>query len=163
MLATGTAAINNAVALARLLSKPVTEVQDDSGEVAGFGYSQQKTNQVELMQFVNQASATRQHSPPQQNAGDPDARADLMEQQIAGNFQDDIAQEENARREAKLSGGDTQLAVHGEGREPDVDAVYVVHQEERTARAGGEASTCGSCARPEKPRPTPYGRPKSIW
>ena len=61
--------------------------------------------------------------PAHQDSGDPDARAQLMQKQIAGDLEEEIPEEEDAGQKPELLAGDGQLLVHGEGGEADVDAV----------------------------------------
>jgi hypothetical protein len=53
--------------------------------------------------------------------------SDLMQQEIAGNFKDDIADEENPGYEPKLLARDSQFLVHRQGGKPNIDAVDKRH------------------------------------
>jgi len=68
------------------LSKPVRQVQKDAGEKTRFGNAEEKTGHVQLTCVMHK---TRQHShdtPADQNASDPGAGADPVQQHVAGNF-----------------------------------------------------------------------------
>src|SRR2546430_4165263 len=68
----------------------------------------------------------RQHghkSPSKQDSGDPDARSDLVQQQIAGDFKKEVAKKENPENESELLAADGQLFVHWERRKPNVGAI----------------------------------------
>src|SRR5262249_45441766 len=47
----------------------------------------------------------------------------FVKQQVAGDFEGEVSEEEDAGEQAELFAGDGQVAVHGEGREADVDAI----------------------------------------
>jgi hypothetical protein len=106
-----------------LLTKPIGQIQNDSRKKRSFGYSEQKTNDVKLSDALHETGGHSHNAPTEQNSGDPDARPDLMQQEIARNFKDDIADEENPGYEPKLPTGDSQFLVHRQGGKPNIDAV----------------------------------------
>src|SRR5712692_8241973 len=110
-----------------LLTKPIGQIQNDSRKKPSFGYSEQKTNDVKLSDALHETGGHSHNAPAEQNAGDPDACSDLMQQEIARNFKDDIADEENPGYEPKLLAGDSQFLVHRQGGKPNVDAVEKGH------------------------------------
>ncbi len=63
------------------------------------------------------------HPQGDDDAGEPDSGAEFVEEKIAGDLEDKVAEEENAGEQAELLAGDSQVAVHGKGGEADVDAV----------------------------------------
>jgi hypothetical protein len=54
-----------------------------------------------------------------------------VQQQIAGNFKDGVAEKENPEEQTVLLAGDGQLFVHRQGREPDVDPVKKANYEKK--------------------------------
>src|SRR5450631_3746548 len=96
------------------LAKPVGEIEDDAGKVAGFREAEQKTQDVQLGDAVNEAGEKRQAAPSDDDAGEPDASTELMEQQVAGNLENEISEEENSGEKAELLAGDAEILVHGE-------------------------------------------------
>ena len=110
-----------------LFTKPIGQVQDDSREKPSFGHSKQKTNDVKLSDALHETGGHCHNAPAEQNAGDPDARPDLVQQEIAGNFKEDIADEENPGYEPELLASDSQFLVHRQGGKRDVDPVDKGH------------------------------------
>ena len=106
-----------------LLRKPVSEIEQHAGEIPGFGDTEQEADGQQLVNVVDEASEAGEKPPGEEDAGDPDTRADFVKQEIAGNFKSGIAEEEDAGDQAELLAGDGEFAIHGEGGEPDVDAV----------------------------------------
>jgi len=105
------------------LAEPVGEIEDDSGEVAGFGESQEKTKDVELGNILDEASEGGENSPGDDDARQPDARPEFVQQQIAGNFEEKVSNEKDAGKKPELLGADAEVTVHGKCGEADVDAV----------------------------------------
>jgi hypothetical protein len=56
----------------------------------------------DLMSTVHKAGQRRHGSPSDQDAGDPDTSADLVHQQIAGNFEEEITDEEDPAKQSIL-------------------------------------------------------------
>ena len=75
-----------------------------------------------------------------------------MQKQIAGDFEEEIPEKEDAGQKPELLAGDGKRAVHGEGGEADVDAVqkrnHVEEEQEgddaRPHFADGPAFDCGN-------------------
>lgn len=107
------------------LGEPVSEVETDAGKVAGFGEAEKKARGVELVNILNEAVEGGERAPGNEDAGDPDAGAEFVQEEIAGNFEQRVADKENSGEQAELLGGDGQGAVHGEGGEADVDAIEI--------------------------------------
>src|SRR5713101_10184520 len=80
---------------------------------------------------------TGQHghdSPSNQNARNPDTGADFVEQQVARNSKEQVAEKEDPSEQTELLAGDRQLLVHRQRRKPNVDPVEKaddVHQENK--------------------------------
>ncbi len=94
------------------LAKPVRQVENDTGEKAGFGYTEQKTRDTQLGHAMHESGGCGHDSPRNQNASDPNPRPDPVHQQIAGNLTNDVADEEDSRDQPKLLAADAQFPVH---------------------------------------------------
>src|SRR5207247_10269403 len=75
------------------------------------------------MRVVDKASQHGHESPRNQNPCNPDAAAELVQKQVAGNFKKEIAQKEDTGDQTELLAGDSQLLVHRQRRKPNVDPV----------------------------------------
>lgn len=53
----------------------------------------------------------------------PDPGADFVQQQVTADFKEEVAEKENSSEKSKLLAGDSQLLVHCQCREPNVDPV----------------------------------------
>ena len=60
-----------------------------------------------------------------EDAAYPDASADFVEDDVAGDFEDEIAQEEDASSEAVDALGELEVGEHLQLGEADVDAIDV--------------------------------------
>jgi hypothetical protein len=73
------------------LRKPVSQVQGHSGEITCFRQPQKKAHDVQLMNTVNEARQHRDNSPDNQDSGDPHPCSNPVQQQIAGDFKEEVS------------------------------------------------------------------------
>ena len=105
--------------------KPVGEVQDDAGKEPGLGHAQQEAHDVEAQRGVDEHHAGRQDRPAHHDARDPAPCAHAMQHHVAGNLEQEVADEEDARAEAVHRVGELQRLLHAQLGESDVDAVEI--------------------------------------
>src|SRR5208283_5258644 len=105
------------------LPEPVGEVEDHSGEESRLGDAQQEAHDVQVRNGVGKCGGSGDNAPGDQDAANPDAGADLVQEDVTANLEEKVADEEDAGQQAKLLGRDGQLLVHGQGGEPDIDAI----------------------------------------
>src|SRR5260370_13331652 len=74
---------------------------------------------------VAEAAHHRHNSPANQDPGDPDSRSDLVQQEIAGNLKQEIAEKENSHQQSELLARDGQFLVHRQRGKPNVDPVEI--------------------------------------
>jgi hypothetical protein len=122
--------------------EPQREVEQHAGREAGFEHPDQKAQQVELCgrghEHHRGGGQPPQHHDAQQRA--PDARA--RQQQVAGQLEQRIPQEEDARAQAEHGVGKPQPGLHLQLRIAHVAAVQVVEDvadEEQRHQAPGDA------------------------
>jgi hypothetical protein len=72
---------------------------------------------------TREASQYCDDSPTEQYPGNPDTRAELVQEQVAWYFENKVAKEEDSRKESILLAGKRQLLVHSQSREPNVDPI----------------------------------------
>src|ERR1043166_2411923 len=113
------------------LPEPVSKIQDDPGEKPGLSHPQQKPDYIQLRRAVHQAAQHGYRSPTHQDAGNPQARAHVVQNEVARYFKQEVTAEENSGQKPELGAGDTQFLVHGERREADVDPVQVSNDVEK--------------------------------
>ena len=77
------------------------------------------------MLAFHQAHARSDDAPGDHDAGDPEPRTDLAEEQIAGQIKKPLAEKENPRTCAVDRGREHQIAAHLERCEPDIDPIQV--------------------------------------
>ena len=104
---------------------PLQDVEDDSGEEAGFRHAQQKAGGVELHRRADEHHRHGDDAPGDHNAGEPAARAEAVEQEVGGDLAGGVAEEEEARAEAIDGVGEVKIGVHLELGVADVDAIHV--------------------------------------
>ena len=123
------------------LREPEAEVVDHPGEEAGLRRAQQEAHEVELPGRLDQRHAHGDEAPGDHDPRQPAPRADPGQRQVGGDFQQGVADEEQAAAEAVDRGGEAQLGVHGRRGEADVHPVHVrdeVAQQDQRQQAPGD-------------------------
>ena len=96
---------------------PEAQEEDRTREEAGFGHTQDETQDGELLEVRDPREEDRDDAPGHHDARQPATSAELVERQVAGDFEQDVADEEDPGREPELGGrhgGAGQLpALHG--------------------------------------------------
>ena len=114
---------------------PIGEEEDDAGKEARLGDTQQEPQDVEARRPLHEHEGGRDDAPAHHDPGQPPARPDLVQQEVAGNLEDGVADEEEAGAEGVRGGADAEVDLELLLRERDVAAVqerdHVHQQEER--------------------------------
>src|SRR5712664_21091 len=71
--------------------KPVGEVKDDAGKESSLGDAQQEAHDRETRRAGNHGGQARQDSPGDHDPGDPYSSADLFQDHVARDLEDEIA------------------------------------------------------------------------
>ena len=109
---------------------PEAQEQDGAGEEAGLGHAQDEAQDVELLHVAHPGEQQGDDAPADHDAGKPAAGAELVQGQVAGDLEQDVADEEDAGREAELGCGEGEVGVHAVGAgERDGRPVQVVDEE----------------------------------
>lgn len=103
--------------------KPVGNVEDDPGEKARLRHAQKKAEKVEVHGVLRPCRDDHDQPPAHDDAGDPDAGADPVHQDIAGNFKQKVPDEKDAGHETEHLGRQSQRLVHLQGGVAQVDPV----------------------------------------
>src|SRR5215469_15643619 len=103
--------------------KPVRQVEQDSRKVSGFSHPEQKPHHVQVGGSLHEASQHCHDSPANQYPRNPDPRSDLVHQKIAGYLKNEITPKEYSRQESELLACDSQVLVHRQRREANIDPV----------------------------------------
>src|SRR5579864_4509973 len=98
-----------------LVSEPVRQIDDHRWKEAGLGRSNEKAHQIELPGGVYEGHQHRQQPPGNENARNPAASAPAFGDQGAGNFQQEITDEENSGSEADDVVAEAQVVWHLQG------------------------------------------------
>src|SRR6266852_2180966 len=91
------------------------------------------------MHVVSKAGQHGHDSQSNQNACNPDAGDGFVQQQVARNSKEQVAEKEDHVEQTELLTGDRQFLVHRQSRKPNVDAVEKandVHQEKKGENSG---------------------------
>ena len=105
--------------------EPEGEIENHAGEEASLTDAEQKAHEKERVWAFDEAHTGGDNAPRDHDAGDPEARADLVEEQVAGQIEETLAKEEDAGSGAVDGGREHEVATHFECGEADVDAVEV--------------------------------------
>ena len=106
---------------APMLGEPQGDVEDDAREQAGLGDTEQEPHQVEAPGALDEDEAHGHEAHADHDARNPAPGAELVQHQIAGNFEEEIRDEEQASAPAKHLGAQTKIRTHGERGEADID------------------------------------------
>ena len=127
------------------------------GIEARFGEAEQEAQHVELRRRLDEHEARREEAPGDHDPRDPDARADLVQQHVARQLEQEIAEEEDAGAEAE----------HGlaEARGPATSAASRSRRSRgRGRRPRSKASGTARCARTPWRRCVSFlRRPAACW
>ena len=133
---------------------PVGEVKHDAGEKSGLRRAEEEAHHVKRRGAVDEHEAHRDDAPDDHDPRDPDARADAMQDEVARHFEDEIADEKEARAEAvnAVENGriDAQHFLQMQLGEADIDAVDVgddVTEKEQRQEAPGDLRERGAFER----------------
>ena len=112
---------------------PVGEEEDDAGEEAGLGDTQQEAQDVEAGRPLHEHEGGGDDAPGHHDPGQPPARPDLVQQQVARDLEDGIAHEEEAGAEGVRGRADAEVGLElllGEGDIAAVQERDDVHQQQ---------------------------------
>ncbi len=112
------------------------------GKKSGLGDAEEETQEVETELCIrgvepdrnrtpvhvrNEQERRRNQAPGDHDARDPDTRADALQQDITGHFENEVTDEEHSGAEAVDRIGELQIGRHLQLGETDVDAVQKRH------------------------------------
>ena len=107
------------------IRKPVSEEQDHAGKQPRLGEAEQKTHGEKAPRADAECRRARQQAPCHHDPRDPNACADLFQDDVARDFEEKITPEEGAGRHAVSGGVQAQILVHRKRRETDIDAIEI--------------------------------------
>jgi hypothetical protein len=110
------------------VGEPIGEVQYKTGKEACLGKTEQEPYGHEAIGADREGGTTRDDPPGDHDPRDPEAGADLFENEIARHLEQDIAPEERARSHAVPCRIEADVLVHRQRREADIDAVEVAEE-----------------------------------
>src|SRR3977135_3957139 len=104
------------------------------GKKPRLGYAEQYAEKIESVLVAEPGGAgdsgderhgARQDSPAQHDTRDPFARAEAFEQQVGGNFEEEIGEEEDPGSEAERGRRQAKVTVHRQRGKAHIDAVEI--------------------------------------
>ena len=114
------------------------QVVDDAWEEARFGGAQQEAQRIEGRRVAHEHHARRDQAPGDHDPRDPSPGADSRKDDVAGNLEGRVADEEDARPEAVHRRRKAERLVHLERGKADVNAIEIgedVAKEEKRHQA----------------------------
>ena len=103
--------------------EPQRQKIQHAGREAGFHGADQEAQRVELPLVLHERHQRGGDAPRDHDARDPAPRADLVQHHVAGDFEQHVADREQAGADAVRRVGQRQAALQREFGEADVDAV----------------------------------------
>ena len=119
--------------------KPVGEIENHAGEKTRLGGAKQQSHGVKRPRPDDKCRSRREKSPGDHDPGNPEPRADFLEQQVAGNFKQEIGNEKNSAAEAEHLGRHVKVLDHLKRGETHVHAVDGRKRNSRSSRTAGGA------------------------
>ena len=100
------------------------------GKKPGLGDAEEEAQHDELLEVLHPGEQQRDDAPADHDAREPAAGAELVQREVGGHLEQDVADEEDARGEPELGGAEAEVFVHAVGGgEADRGAVEVVDEE----------------------------------
>ncbi len=121
--------------------KPAPQIKDHAGKKSGFGGAQQKTQQVKAARAGDKNHRRRNNSPDHHDHGDPLARANLGQSQVAGHLKKEISGKEDTGAQAIDFIAEAQLPLHLQGGKAHIDSIQVgddIKQKQEGQQAPGK-------------------------
>ncbi|MNV41767.1 hypothetical protein D3C71_1334150 [compost metagenome] len=107
--------------------EPLGEVVQRARHEAGLQRADQEADEVKPHLAADEHGAGRGNAPGDHDAHDPDPRPHAVQDHVAGHFEQEVADKEDAGPQAVHRIGKTQLALHLQLGEADVHAVQIGH------------------------------------
>ena len=129
------------------IDEPVGEIHDDPGEKTRLRQSQQKPYRIELMRCVDKGYPHRDEPPRDHDAREPAPCTPTLHDDGAGNFQNDVAEGEDARPEPNYAIVEAEIVRHLQGRSGKIGAIKVsnyVKQEHKRQKTQGNPAACAA-------------------
>jgi hypothetical protein len=104
---------------------PVGEIKNDARKETGFEHTEKETRDIELHRCFHEHHRRGGKPPQHHDAQQRLARADSFEQQVAGDFEKKITEEEDARAEAVDGIAEGERLLHLQLRVADVDTIEI--------------------------------------
>ncbi|MNZ80759.1 hypothetical protein D3C78_994030 [compost metagenome] len=102
---------------------PAVDVDQDAGEEAGLGGTEQESQDVEAGRPLHQQQAGRQGAPDHHDGGDPAARPEAFQHQVAGHAAEHVGDEEHPGAETVDGLAEAEIGAHLQLGEADVDPI----------------------------------------
>src|SRR4029077_1713335 len=118
-------------------AEPVREVDENAGKETGFADAEKNSNQVEMHGRSNERNEDGNQSPGNHNAREPFARAPALDDEAAGNFEEQIADKKDSRTEAEDAVAERKVMRHLESGIADVHAIEK-RDDEQSEKIGQE-------------------------
>jgi hypothetical protein len=90
---------------------PVGEEQDDAGEETGFHDTEQEAQDVEADWPLDEHEGGCDNAPGHHDAGQPPLRPDPVQQQVARDFEDGVADEEEPGAKGVRSSANAEISL----------------------------------------------------
>ncbi len=107
--------------------EPIGEEQNEAGKQSRLGQPEQEAYRHKAVGAGGEG-ATRNDPPCDHDAGDPNAGADFLEDNVARHLEQDISPKEGARRHAVHRRVEPEIFVHRQRGEADVDAIEIAEE-----------------------------------
>ncbi len=117
-----------------LISEPMGQIDNDARQKSRLRGAQEKTHQIKFPRRVDEGHQHSHKSPGDHDASDPTARTPSLHNQCAGDFQQEVTEEEDTCPHANHTIAESKVAGHLESGGPNVHSIQesdnVQHKQE---------------------------------
>ena len=121
--------------------EPPGQVQNDARIKPRFGQAQQEADAIEAPVVPNEGSQAGDDAPGEQDAGDPFARANSVQDEVAGDFREEVADKEHTCTKSEHGFGEVERVLHRQLGEAHVHAIEIgaeIAEHEHRGQAPGD-------------------------
>ena len=111
--------------------EPLGDVVQNARKETGFGHPQQKTHHIKTVRPLHKGHANGDGAPGDHDAGKPASRAEALKHQVAGDFHQEVTDEEQARAQAIGGVANADVGPHVQFGEAHCRAIHVGNQVEQ--------------------------------
>jgi hypothetical protein len=105
--------------------EPVAEVQDDAGKEARLGGAKQESEHIKARRIPDEGHRRGDNAPRDHHSRDPKPRPDLVQDDVGGDLEEEVAPKENPGAKTKDHRRESEILVHRQRSKPNIDTINI--------------------------------------